>query len=833
VARRSAYVLGMVSVLVLAWGLGQCAWKQDNPPAGERPGRPVATYTPTSPSVPEDAPPVSGSPPGPGARSAQPSVDQRLAQAAHLHRYGYYTQEQALLQALAQDPQASPTQRLLARYRLAESYLADERPAEALSMLDRFLADGAGLAEEDDRRVRALFLRGEALAALGRPSQAVAAYRAFLEHRPELGEVVEPIIGQVWQEAGDLERAAQAFQRAAELAVDRVDQVRHLETVAGIREAQGRWADAAQVYEAILERSRRPGYRTRIHYRAGMAWDGAGEAERAIAHWQAALDQRPEEPAAYRALVELVRRNVAVDEFLRGYIDLQAEAYAPAVRAYERFLALAPLEDPRRGEAWLGLARAHMGMGHWAPAESALVRVLEAYRSCACYGEAWLERARLAILRGDSVQGRRLYRTFAREHPADPLAPEALWRSVLSALAEDAYPELAADVWALADSFPASRQAGDALSVLGMSALVNRRYEDAAAAFARRRGSASGTSWEAATYWLGRAQAALGRRAEARATWEELVARAPESYYGVLAAVALRRGGADPGQAIFAAAAAIQAPPTTLPGDDGSPERAQAWLATWLPAPPQGWDPLPPAVARDPDLRNGELLLDLGRRSEALRLLERTYRRYRDDPVALYGLARHFQALETYSLSIRATAALLDQSPARRIQDAPLFLQRLLYPRYFAELIEPAAQEYDIDPLLLYSLVRQESLFEEGARSSAAAQGLMQIIPDTGRWIAERLGHPTYRNALIYRPHLNVRFGSYYLAWVREYTDGRWVSALVGYNAGPGNVRAWRERYGNDDTLFVELLPIGEPRTYIQRILVHYYHYRRLWAASG
>ena len=134
-----------------------------------------------------------------------------------------------------------------------------------------------------------------------------------------------------------------------------------------------------------------------------------------------------------------------------------------------------------------------------------------------------------------------------------------------------------------------------------------------------------------------------------------------------------------------------------------------------------------------------------------------------------------------------------------------------------------------MDPLLIYSLVRQESLFEEGARSYAAAQGLMQIIPDTGRWIAERLGMSDYRNDLIYRPYLNVRFGSYYLSWVRDYTDGTWTSALVGYNAGPGNARAWRTRYGDDDPLFVELMPIAEPRTYIQRILVHYFHYHRIW----
>jgi soluble lytic murein transglycosylase-like protein len=79
-------------------------------------------------------------------------------------------------------------------------------------------------------------------------------------------------------------------------------------------------------------------------------------------------------------------------------------------------------------------------------------------------------------------------------------------------------------------------------------------------------------------------------------------------------------------------------------------------------------------------------------------------------------------------------------------------------------------------------------------------RGWLKIIPDTGHWIAERLGHPEYTNDIIYRPVVNLRFGAYYLAWACEYLDGNLVSALAGYNAGPGQRRKlawplWRRGY--------------------------------------
>ena len=195
-------------------------------------------------------------------------------------------------------------------------------------------------------------------------------------------------------------------------------------------------------------------------------------------------------------------------------------------------------------------------------------------------------------------------------------------------------------------------------------------------------------------------------------------------------------------------------------------------------------------------------------------------------------MSLEFARLGAYRLSLLAATRLLIRSGAGLVEDGPIFIQRLAYPQPFADLIVREAQANDLDPRLYFSLIRQESLFEEGARSSATAQGLAQIVPDTGRWVAERLGHPEYTNELIYRPFINLRFGAYYLDWAWDYLDGNLVSALVGYNAGPGNAEAWRELSGPDDTIFVEILSFSEPRVYVQQVGANLYHYARLYGAQ-
>lgn len=357
-------------------------------------------------------------------------------------------------------------------------------------------------------------------------------------------------------------------------------------------------------------------------------------------------------------------------------------------------------------------------------------------------------------------------------------------------------------------------------------------HGQAAPIFERLQTSYPDYRWDAVAYWLGRSQAGSGDSAGAQATWQALVERAPDIYYGVLAAYAL----ADvpmTDAAALASAAQIAGPASRLADDDGSQAFAEQWLRTWITDTTMtNLADLPMAVSEDQNLAKGRLLLEMDQRGDALVALERVYDRHSNDPQALYALSLEFARLGAYRLSLLSAARLLILSGVPLVENGPIFIQRLAYPRPFNDLIVREAQANDIDPLVYFSLIRQESLFEEGAQSTAAAQGLAQIIPETGAWIAEQLGHPEYTNAIIYRPVINLRFGAYYLDWVRDYLDGNLISALAGYNAGPGNSETWRAAAGPDDTIFTEILTYTEPRIYIQAVLANLYHYERLYGAE-
>ncbi len=153
----------------------------------------------------------------------------------------------------------------------------------------------------------------------------------------------------------------------------------------------------------------------------------------------------------------------------------------------------------------------------------------------------------------------------------------------------------------------------------------------------------------------------------------------------------------------------------------------------------------------------------------------------------------------------------------------------MAYPQAFADLVQDAADEQDVSPLLLLALVRQESFYDPEAGSTAGALGLTQVIEGTGRAIADDLGVLGFTVSDLFRPRLSLRFGASYLADQLAQFDGNVYHALAAYNGGPGTSFNAIESAAEDLDLFVEDLEFDETRLYVKLVLENYARYRQLY----
>ena len=231
-------------------------------------------------------------------------------------------------------------------------------------------------------------------------------------------------------------------------------------------------------------------------------------------------------------------------------------------------------------------------------------------------------------------------------------------------------------------------------------------------------------------------------------------------------------------------------------------------------------------------LQRGAELWDLGLFSEARLEFESLRSAVSEDPVRSFILADYFNELGLYRSATFAARNVLDLAGLNDESSlfAPMYFNRIRFPTHFEDIIIPASNEFNLHPLLLFSVIRQESLFESFVQSHAAAQGLMQIIPATGQEIAQDLGWPeNYQENDLYRPNVNIRFGAYYLSKQLKLFDGDYYAALAAYNGGPGNADQWKKLSMDDQDLFLEIIRYPETQDYIRRIYEIFSIYRRLY----
>jgi soluble lytic murein transglycosylase len=143
--------------------------------------------------------------------------------------------------------------------------------------------------------------------------------------------------------------------------------------------------------------------------------------------------------------------------------------------------------------------------------------------------------------------------------------------------------------------------------------------------------------------------------------------------------------------------------------------------------------------------------------------------------------------LAAFALAVAGAAAWVHE-------DEPDWYLRARYPLEYEQLVRASASRRDLDPALVAAVIYAESRFDPNVRSSAGAVGLMQIVPETAQFIARKTDGEDFVLADLRDPEINVRYGTWLLAYLRDYYHGDVETALAAYHAGPGAVDEWRRR---------------------------------------
>jgi len=764
----------------------------------------VSTSTPTPTASPTASPTLTptDTPTSTPTSTPTPVVPEQLSQARQAMVNGDYASAvshyNAFLSAFPDSPQADD-----ARFELARAWLAAGEPGQAIPLLETLAGNQAAI----DRSPEILWWLGRAYSDVD-ARKAADAYLRYAELSPELKLDALFAAADVLLAAKDAKGAADAYNQVLSIAPDLATAFRAREGLADAALLDDNFEEAIAQYQAIIEQARNPAYRSKILYQLGQLQARAGREEEAWASYRQAIQESNSSYYAYLSLVELVNAEQPVDDRLRAEIDVQAEAYLPAIGILTKLLAGNP-EDA--ADLHRLLARAYEGLEDYASAAGAWRQVLASTTDEAVKNEAWMGLGRSLWRQGLRDEARKVYLQAAEQSTDPDAAATALWwAAVLAGQDNGRWEQAAADFLWLAHKFPDSDYADQAGFRAG---LINYRLGnfDVARALWQEHAGAGDSTWHAAAhFWLGKLLMEQGKEQEALAHWQETARRWDETdFYGVRARQKLQEAGIAP-------------TPTPASDETGDQQEAMVWAAGLAGQDVSVFTQTPPEFRRIQELHR------VGEESTAHRELEALRRQWKEDPVKLLQVSLFARELGYYDTSIRAARQLVALS-GKPLMEAPRYVQELVYPTPYEELVLAAAGHYGVDPALFYALIRQESLFWAPASSYVGAMGLTQIMPGTGKSAARQLAMEDFQVSDLLKPYISLNMGAYILSEELRRNDGDVLRSLAAYNAGPGNASFWWELSDGDPDLFVELISFRETQHYVRTITVQANHYRRLY----
>jgi soluble lytic murein transglycosylase-like protein/outer membrane protein assembly factor BamD (BamD/ComL family) len=759
----------------------------------------------------------------PASQPLTNSSDPRFTTIQQLLDNGEVSQGQAQLRKLTQDPNRDVAAH--AQFLLGQSMLSNGDDGGAQQAYRQYL----GKYPSGPDAARAAFGLAELARQQGQRGDAETYFQQYLKTTSNhaLDGYAESALAQIAQANGDQASMLQHLQRAVDAGIPLREELKAATTVGTAMQQDGRLNDAVDWYTKLATRpSDDPSTRGHYEFLQAQALQRAGRMNEAVALYQRLLEDGNGGVNTGAAIAALQTLGHPLADFDAGEAYLKAKQFDRATAFLGYYLDKNP-DGPNAATARYDRGRALMGQQDFVDAAAQFDRFLVKHPNDSRLGSAALLEGQALQSAGSTSQAVAFLQAFAQQHPSDPSAPQALWNAV-QYLKQDSSGSALQLEQALIARFPNSPFAPAAAFDVGWAAYENLDFAAARAAWqsVRDKWPTRPTSVPA-LLWLGKMAQRDGNTEEAQHDYDLAWNANPGDYYAFrakeLASSLNSSDGVQP------------APPLT--DSELAKERAnlEAWLATWThPDTDAAHRPYVGApISRGSALNRIRELAAIGLEDDLQNEVKQAMSQYRNDGRSLYALADVLSQVGETSQSLAAAYQLLWISPAPNAYQAPVYLQRLVYPFPYRDLITKSAREHGVDPLLLVSLIRQESTFDTRAHSPANAIGLTQFVPATAYGVASRLGLSDFSLADLYQPSIAIKLGAAYLATNVKAFGGNPYFALAAYNAGSGNVRKWlSDNPRRDLDLLVEEIPFKETSDYVRNIYRFYQEYQFLYRST-
>ena len=668
-----------------------------------------------------------------------------------------------------------------------------------------------------------LFMQGYTLRALKRWPEAAQAFSKASEVHSTLADYALYYQGEALQMAGEGAKSLEVLKRLVGLHPQSLVVPQAELRMGELHFQSGEYLRSAEICENLLKKSLRKDYPAQALIFLGQIRESLEQWGEAIKAYQELWLKYPLHSAAKKAKIrwdalakekKLSVEPIAPEALSRRAIHFYlAHLYESALDEMERIEGFRRDAYPAgyRGERWVDDLYFHRGMGlfrlkRYSKAVANFNLITRNSRNEETADKAFFWTIQTLYRMGRKEEALNTFSLFQKTYPHSPFMDRALYLKAQIFEDRGETAQAVALYREMAEKFPQSSLRFPAIWQSGWLWYQAKDFPGAVQAWDCLRSMSSNSFWaEKAFYWKGRALEELGKTPEAEENYQQILKSFPASYYSRLAAARGR---------FFITGRGFAAP------------LQDQRLAPFFELKAQSEGP------GNPHIEKGRVLARLGLLAIAAEELEAAEEEGRLVEQMRLEISRLYREVGEYhrsALLVRKNFSLRPLPAHPPENDRALYL--LAYPLGNSSWLNRYAKERNLDPALLSAVILEESRFNPQALSRAGARGLMQIMPSTGKKIAQRLKVQPFADGLLFDSELNLRLGSWYLGNLLEEFKGQEALALAAYNAGPQVVREWMARNPSArEDEFVENIPYPETRNYVIRVLGSAGVYRMLYS---